>query len=45
MIGIFTRNLDEEVLASNRLAFQTIDNDNSGQLDLEEMQLAMVEVN
>ena len=41
MISIFVGNLDEESVAKNRLAFQAIDEDNSGQLDQEEMQLAI----
>ena len=38
MISIFLRNIDEDRLYSNKLAFLQIDTDNSGQLDQDEME-------
>lgn len=41
MHSIFMRLLDEESLVMNLMAFHMIDEDNSGQLDATEMQVAM----
>lgn len=41
MQSIFMRLLDEESLAINLLAFHMIDEDNSGQLDVTEMRVAI----
>ena len=45
MISIFLRNIDEDRLYSNKLAFLQIDTDNSGQLDQDEMEQEIVLLN